>query len=153
MATTTNPFEPPRTTDLDAPSDGAAGRVSPAALGELVAAAPWVRRLVWLSALAIALQLIGIGIDLARGRRITTASVLIVAMTVLSILFLRILRWYDAASQRLRGGDTRAIGAIVDSQAAYLKLAGVTVTLATGLYVIFLAHAIAMGRFLSWMRP
>ena len=152
MATTTNPFEQPRTTDLDAPPTDAAGRVSPAALRELVAAAPWVRRLVWLSVLVIALQLIGLGIDVARERRIAPITMVVIGSIVISMLFLRILRWYDAASQRLGSGDANAIRAIVDALGSYFKLAGVLVVMGTSAYVVYLAYGVATGRWLSWMR-
>jgi hypothetical protein len=152
MATTTNPFEPPRTTDLDGTAGGDPARVSPAALRELVVAAPWVRRLVRLSALTIALQLIVFIVDLARGRRVGAITLIVVASIAIAILFLRILRWYDAASERLRRGDANAIGALVDAMASYFKLAGVLVAMVTGAYVLYLAYGIATGRWLSWMR-
>jgi len=151
MATTTNPFEPPRTTDLDATSGDVPGRVSPAALRELEDAAPWVRRLVRLSALVIVLSVASVGIDLARRFRITTTTAVVVANIVVSILFLRILRWYEGASTRLQRGDASALRAVVDAQASYFKLAGVVVTLATGLFAVYLAYGVATGRWLSWM--
>src|SRR5207248_1820618 len=132
--TTINPFEPPRTTDLEGVSDGPPGTVFPAALDELVAAAPWVRRLVRLSALAIALQVASLGIDLARRLRVNRITAIVVGNIVISILFIRILRWYDVASERLRRGDATAIERVVDALAAYLKLAGVVVAIATGTF-------------------
>ena len=46
MATTSNPFEPPRTTDLDGDAPTGTLVLSQEALQELIAAAPWVR---WLA--------------------------------------------------------------------------------------------------------
>jgi hypothetical protein len=154
--TTPNPFEPPRTTDLDARSGIAPVEmiVSQEALAELAAAAPWVRRLYRLTALSIAIQLFAYA-NLARrfSSAITGTAVLIAAVGVMvSILFLVVLRRYAEASARLRGGDKNAVGPIIAAQLSYLKLAGRLTAVGLALYIVWLADGIITGRFLSWVR-
>src|SRR5690349_3355854 len=106
MTATGNPFEAPRTTDLDAGATaGGTLAVSDDALRELVAAAPWVRRLTRLTALAFAIETFAVALRLARPLRSATSwySLLVNgAQAVVSLLFLMILRRYATASKRLR---------------------------------------------------
>jgi hypothetical protein len=154
--TTPNPFEPPRTTDLDArggavPDDMI---VSEEALDELADAAPWIRRLFRLTAVSIAIQVLSYA-NLARqfgSAAITGTIVLEAAVSIMiSVLFLIPLRRYAAGSERLRDGDDDAVGSIIAAQLSYLKLAGRLTAVGLVLYIGWLAFGITSGRWLSWV--
>jgi len=156
MATTTNPFEPPRTTDLagDAPAVNGPRVVAPEALRELTAAAGWVRGLARLTAVSIAVQVLRLIIDVGRTRGASATVGVVGAFAVpiaIAILFLVRLNRYAAASERLWGGARDAVGAIIDAQASYLKLASVVVGIGAGVFTFSLAIAIGSGRFFSWI--
>src|SRR3954469_19483234 len=133
---TTNPFEPPRTTDLDGGEGDGGGHdasfISDAALNELDAAGPWVRRLAGISMLSIVVQVFGVVASLARSASTVKATgavfggILGVAITA---RFLTILRRYAAASERLHRGSTDAAGQIVVAQAAYFRSAGLLIAI------------------------
>jgi hypothetical protein len=154
--TAPNPFEPPRTTDLDARSGAAPDDmiVSEKTLDELAAAAPWISRLYRLTALSIAIQVFSYA-NLARRfgtAAITGTTVLVAAVGImLSVLFLTPLRRYAAASGRLRDGDDDAVGSIIAAQLSYLKLAGRLTAVGLVLYIVWLALGITSGRWLAWV--
>jgi hypothetical protein len=156
MATTTNPFEPPRTIDLDGDDAPAPGRlvVSTRALQELVDATPWVRRLVRLGMLSIAIQLLTLVGALAHRPAFSVAASVIgsSAMTIaVWALFLIALRRYAAASDLLRARHAGAVGAVIAAQHAYLKLAAVISVIAAGVVLFGIAVGVGSGRYLSWL--
>lgn len=156
MATTTNPFEPPRTTDLDGDAPVLPGpRVVPAeAVRELAAAAGWVRGLARLTAVSIAVQVLRLIVESGRARGAGTMAVVVVSYGVtiaMAILFLIRLNRYAATSERVWDGDVDAVGSVIDAQASYLKLASVLVGIGAGVFVFALALAIGSGRFFSWI--
>jgi hypothetical protein len=147
---TSNPFEPPRTTDLDDVGPGvvtkAARAPSEESLLELIATASWVRWLARVMSLSIAVGLVGLVADLVSNGTVgaKTASLFTVGIaTALSTAVLVIVRRYASASERLRAGDRRAAGDVIDAQAAYFKLSGVLMIIALGLIIgLFLLGAI-----------
>ena len=150
-----NPFEPPRTTDLDATAAAAPGArvVSDAALDELSAAAPWVRRFWRVTAVSIAVQLFGV-ITLVRrfGWPFTRTAALLAGVGIaVFALFMVVLHRYAAASQRFSDGDDDAMGPLLATQALYFKLAGVLIVLGVVAWVIQIAAGIAAGRWLAWV--
>jgi len=153
MPTTINPFEPPRTTELDAAPPVSGGATAlPAALAELAATARWVRRLARLTALGLALKAVDVTLDLAQPNTLGKRVAMVIGAgfgLALATLFLTILRRYAAASERLRGGDLRAAGEIVDAQASYFKLAGILTGIFAGLIVILLGLAMVAGYLLA----
>ena len=141
---TTNPFEPPRTTDLDGgegeSEDEGEGEdasfISDAALDELDAAGPWIRRLARITMASILVQVFRVVASVSRPVAIGKAAAAVIGGIVgiaISARFLAILRRYAAASERLRRGSTEAAGPIVVEQAAYLRSAGVLLAIAVGL--------------------
>jgi len=156
MATTTNPFEPPRTTDLDGDAPAVKGPrvVVPEALRELTAAAGWVRGLALLTAVSIAVQVLRFVADLGHARGASAIALLVLATALpiaISILFLIRLNRYASASERVWGGATEAVGAVINAQASYLKLASVVVGISAGVFTFSLAIAIGSGRFFTWI--
>jgi hypothetical protein len=136
-----NPFEPPRTTDLDgggsAVSDTAS--LSDEATRELIAATPWVRWLARLASVSIALGIIQTIVNLggAEGASRRMGRLLgMVIWTVISIMILRALRRYAGASERLRAGAHQAVGQVIAAQASYFKLQGVLLIVAGSLGAI-----------------
>jgi hypothetical protein len=155
MATTTsNPFEPPRTTDLDRADAPGPMVVSAEALRELAATAPWVRALASVTMLTIAIEAVRLIADLGH-TAVATNSFIVILSTggsiAISTLVLRVLRRYAAASARLRDGNTTALGPIIGAQASYFKLVSVLAAIGTGVYIFGLAIGIGSGRFFSWI--
>ena len=153
---TTNPFEPPRTTDLDGSEAPVHGPliVSARALQELIGATPWVRRLARLTVASIAIQLLTLGAVLAH-RRGLAAAIGAVGVSALNIgvwvLFLVVLRRYAAASARLGERGVAAIGPVIAAQARYMKLAGIITMIAASVILGRIAFGIGSGAFLSWV--
>jgi hypothetical protein len=146
-----NPFEPPRTTDLD--SLGTAARGAPAlsaeAMAELVAAGPWVRWLARLTSASIALAIVK-GVFNLGGTELGPAGRLLLLAVVMatSIPILRAQRRYAAATNRLRNGAHGTGGEVIAAQASYFKVLGVLISVALGLLALFLLLALA-GALLS----
>jgi hypothetical protein len=69
----------------------------------------------------------------------------------MAVPLLIVLTRYAAACERLRDGQTAAVGPILAAQASYLKVAGVLTAIGTGLFVFTLAIAVGAGRLLSWV--
>jgi hypothetical protein len=149
---TSNPFEPPLTTDLDAGDGEGDGRdasfISDAALDELDAAGPWVRRLSRITLASMVMQVFGVVASLARPESMGKAIAAVVGGSVgiaISARFFSILRGYAAASKRLRRGSNDAAGQIVVAQAAYFRSAGVLLAIAGSLIGFALIIGIAAG--------
>src|SRR6188768_321917 len=108
MATTSNPFEPPRTTDLDGdPAPRTQLVVSEEARQELIAAAPWVRWFARVTAASIVVGLLGAVADLVGKASVGSkakAMFGVAVSTLMSTLLLVALRRYADASERLRAG-------------------------------------------------
>jgi len=126
METTTNPFAPPRTTDLDAVAPPQPLVLSDEALDELIAAAPWLRWLARVTSLSIAVDLIKGAVDVARGTSTgKLARLLAIAVgTAISTAILLVLRRYAESSQRLRVDPRASAPLVIATQAAYLRRIG-----------------------------
>ena len=140
---TGNPFEPPRTLDLD--GDGQVGTgslvLSEEAIAEVVAAAPWVRWLARMTSASIAVGLVGAVADLVTAKRSETwiGTLFSVAFgTMVSTLFLVVLRRYAGASERMRLDARGTAGHVIDAQASLFKLMGVIAAVGIGLLALLL---------------
>ena len=146
---TSNPFEPPRTTDLDGGviTPPAHLFVSDQAMQELADAAPWVRWLTRLTSLSIAVGIVRTTARLvAKGTSGKMTLLFSLAFgTAITIMILRVLRRYAAASDRLRAGDRSAAGQVIEAQASYFKLVGVLAAIRTGLFILILVVGLAVG--------
>ena len=148
--TSGNPFEPPKTTDLDGVGGAAAAvgtkfTFSAEALQELITAAPVVR---WLS------RLISVSIAVSLVRAITSliksTSAIFTAATLLTTalgagiwtLVLVVLRRYWTASNHLRPSEPAVRGHVIGAQASYVRLLGILSII--GLALIVLAAALAI---------
>lgn len=150
MATTTNPFEPPRTANLDGDGEDAshAPPVPDEALQELIAGAAWVRWSARMTSVSIAVGLIVALVDVLR-TAIPNIKLLVLFSaavgTAVSTTLLVFLRRCAAASDRLRAG-TGSVGAVVDTQASFLKLLGVLAIVALALTVLSVGAGFVIGR-------
>jgi hypothetical protein len=146
-----NPFEPPRTTDLDRGADAVEGghALSDEAMMELVAAAPWVRWLARVTSASIAVGLGSAVADLVTIKQPTARIAILLATavsTMVSTLFLVAWRRYAAASELLRSGARGAAGQVIDAQASLFKLIGVLLAIATGLFILVFVVGYTLGR-------
>ncbi len=148
---TSNPFEPPRTTNLDGGGDAAtsAGVIPEEAVQELVAAAPWVRRLARLTSASIAIGLIGAVAELVTSKDPTQRIVILLGTavsTMVATLFLVVWRRYAAASELLRSGAPGGAGQVIGAQASLFRLMGVLLAIATGLFIVVFGVGYTLGR-------
>ena len=149
-----NPFEPPRTTDLDAIGMAAPGGrfLSTEATQELAAAAPWVRWLTRVMSASIAVGIIKTFLNLVRSEGLSgkVGKLLGLALsTGMAIMILRALRRYAEASDRLRAGAHQAAGQVIDAQASYFRLLGtlaVTVGILLGVVLLLVLAALLLSR-------
>ena len=151
-----NPFEPPRTMDLDGEAARAPGPlvVSSDALRELAIAAPWVRALARFTTLNAVLLAAGLIADLARSHGAAIAALGVLAngaSLAMTTLLLLALRRYATASLRLHEASAVAVGPIISAQASYLRLCGILAAIATGTFTVRLVVGIAKGDFLAWI--
>jgi len=138
-----NPFEPPRTTDLEGSGITARGGLflSTEALQELSAAAPWVRWMTRVTSASIALGIIKTVVNLGKLDALSAKAGQLFGMaisTAISIMILRALRRYAAASDRLRSGAHQATGEAIAAQASYFKLLGVLLSIGGSLVALVL---------------
>jgi hypothetical protein len=131
METKTNPFEPPRTVDLDGIVAGAPGplTLSSEALREMVATAPWLRWLSRLTSLWIAVELVKGVADVVHASRFAWAAgrLFVVSLsTAIATAMLMAWRRYAAASDRLRAGAPGAASDVIAAQLRSLKVLGTT---------------------------
>jgi hypothetical protein len=145
-----NPFEPPKTTDLDEAGDssGTPFTSSDKALQELIAAAPWVRWTTHLISLSIAVGLVHAIVDLVRSGSATSKGARLFATalgTGVWTLVLIALRRYSTASNRLRSGTPTARGHLIAAQASYFKLVGVLAIIGGALFLIVAALVLLVG--------
>jgi hypothetical protein len=127
-----NPFAPPRTSDLDArlPASGPLA-LSPPSLAELERTGVWTRWLARLGILNIGVTVIALILKRVPG---SVLSVLISAFV--TGIYVVILRRQAAAAQRLRSEPQAAVAALIDAQASYFKTTGVLVILAMAFVVL-----------------
>ena len=149
-----NPFEPPKTTELDSVRDTAVGgtagtglTLSGEALQELIVTAPLVRWLTRLISVSIAVGLIHAIADLIRsGSAISRAARLLTTAlgTGIWTIVLIVLRRYSTASRRLRPGEPAARGHVIGTQASYIRLLGILAIIGLALVVVTTAIAIPL---------
>lgn len=139
--TTSNPFEPPRTTNLDGGSltPGAPLLLGSDAERELVAGLPWAAWLARATSISIAVSLVKGAADFIRtppaSRRM--GPMLAVAInTAISTWILSALRRYVSAGKRLRAGDRAAVSQMVAAQAGYFRLIGKLLVPVVGVAVL-----------------
>jgi hypothetical protein len=145
---TTNPFEPPRTSDLEGGSGPGALVLSEAALQELSASAGWVRWFARFTAVSMVAGIIEgfVGLFGSGGKMGMAGSFIsLIFGTAISIAFLTVLRRYAAASERLRAGTRQAAADVVFAQTSYFKLSGVMTIIALALLVLVFIIGIAAG--------
>ena len=148
---TSNPFEPPRTMDLDGGGDAVKGRfsLSQDAIAELVIATPWVRWLARLTSVSIAVGLVAAVADFVTSPQPALRILLLFGTAVTTMmwtLFLVVWRRYATASELLRSGANSAAGQVIDAQASVFRLLGVLVAISTGLGVIVFGAGYTLGR-------
>jgi hypothetical protein len=144
----TNPFEPPRTTDLDGGSGTIPAAFSEAALRELSLSAPWVRWFARVTAISLALGIADGAVTLLLLKNVAGSAGAMVSLGIsvtISGMFLAVLRRYASAAERLRGGTRLAALEVIGSQAAYFKLTGVMTIVALALIVLVLVVGLGAG--------
>ena len=143
----TNPFEPPRTNDLEGGSGPGTLAFSEAALQELSASATWVRWFARVTAVSMAIGILEGFVSLFSSRSTLAASGLfsLVIGTAISIAFLAVLRRYAVAAERLREGTRQAAVDVVFAQSSYFKLLGVLTIIGMVLVALMLVIGIAAG--------
>ncbi len=144
----TNPFEPPRTSDLEGGSGPGAQVFSEGALQELSATAVWVRWFARVSAVSMTITVVE-GLLNLFGSHGSTRSAgafigLIITMTIM-IAFLSVLRRYAAAAERLRAGTRHAAIEVVFAQSSYFKFVGVLTIVCIVLVVLALIIGFGAG--------
>lgn len=144
-----NPFEPPKTTDLDRVG-GTAGTnlaLSDEALQELIASAPQVRWLTRVISLSIAVGLVHAIVELVRSGGATSKAARLFAAALSTGIWTVVLvaaRRYSASSNRLRPGTPAARGDLIGSQASYVRLIGVLTIIGLALLLLVAALAIPL---------
>jgi hypothetical protein len=144
----TNPFEPPRTSDLEGSSGPGELVLSEAALQELSAGAGWARWFARITLISIVGGIIETSVSLfaSRGKAgMATPLITLIVGTAISIAFLAVLRRYATAAERLRAGTRQAAIDVVLAQASYFKLSGVLTIVVLALLVLVVVVGIAAG--------
>jgi hypothetical protein len=134
METTTNPFEAPRTTDLEVAAPTERLEISPDALRELIDAAPWLRWLARVTSLSIAVSLVKGALEVIRGGPDgRPARLLLLAVgTPASTAILLALRRYATASSRLSADPRGYAPRVIAGQAAFFRRVGVVLCVCLG---------------------
>jgi hypothetical protein len=136
----TNPFEPPRTTDLE-PAIGAARLVDAEAVRELTATAPWARRCARLATVIAVACTVNAGVVVATikitgGARLLTSLFGVAAAMVFRSIFLGLARHAAAAAT----GDAPAFERALGAERAFFRMVG----------LVFLI-GIAIGIVVGWL--
>jgi hypothetical protein len=138
-----NPFEPPRTTDLDADPTGEGSTVPAEAVRELVQSAPWVRASIWLTGFSVAIGLFAalVLVIFPRAPATTAASTsgnLVVQLggIVVTAVFLGLYVAYHQRLQRLARGETGALAEVIDGQRRLFKTMGVLILVSVPLVLV-----------------
>jgi hypothetical protein len=127
---TVNPFEPPRSAEAVVPGgDGTpAGSLPEAALGELVASAPWAR---WAGRLALVSAVVGLlngAVTLGRAgqpaEKVGAVFGIVLGVPV-AILFVVLFRRYAGHAEGLRQRLPGALAGVADSQRSLFKTFGI----------------------------
>jgi hypothetical protein len=147
--TTSNPFEPPRTSDLEGGSSGPGALVfSEAALQELAASAGWVRWFARFTAVSMIVGIVEAGATMfgstVRGSTVSAMFSAIIG-TAISLMFLAILYRYARAAERVRSGERFSAIEVVDAQRAYFKLAGIMTIIGIALIVLVFFIGLSLG--------
>src|SRR5262249_23653485 len=138
----TNPFAPPKTADLDGATAASAAtglRASEESVQELIRTAPWVRGLVRLTGVSIAAGFVSAVVTAshaATGRAAVKAIAQVLISTIVSVLFLVVLRRYALSGDRIARGERSAVNHVIMAQASYFKLAGLLALLLLGAFVL-----------------
>jgi hypothetical protein len=134
-----NPFEPPRTRDLDAPPSAEGGRaVSAEAVQELVRSAPWVKGTVWTTLFSIVVGVLGAAVAVTLPRSVANPTTAIVAQLVgalFTFVFLALFVGYHRRVRRLAAGEGDALLEVIDSQRKVFKTMGMMILIAIPLSV------------------
>jgi hypothetical protein len=144
-----NPFEPPRTRDLDADPAGAGTTVSAEAIAELVRSVPWVRALVWTTGASLGVGVLGLVFAIVRPRSPTNTGVQILFQAVglvVTFAFLSIYIGYRRRLERLARGETAALSEAIDSQRRLFKTMGILILVSIPITIIAVALGYAAGR-------
>jgi hypothetical protein len=152
LRVSTNPFEPPRTSDLEGGSGPGELALSEAALHELSASAVWVRWFARFTLVSIVVGIIDASLSLfgPQGKAaMARAFVSAIFGTGISIAYLAVLRRYAVAAERLRAGTRQAAIEVVLAQSSYFKLSGVMTIVAIALLVLVFVVGSAAGRLLT----
>jgi hypothetical protein len=143
----TNPFAPPKTADLDGATAASAHsglRASEESVQELIRAAPWVRRLVQLTGVSIAAGFVNAVVTAshaATGGAAVKAIAQLLISTIISVLFLVVLRRYAASGDRVARGERSAVNHVIMAQASYIKLTALMTLLFLGALVLVMIAA------------
>jgi hypothetical protein len=144
-----NPFEPPRTRDLDADPAGPSTTVSAEAIAELVRSAPWVRAVVWMMGASLVFGLFGLVFAVVRPRTPTnTAGNILVQVggLVVSLAFLAIYIGYRQRLDRLARGETAALPEVIDSQRRLFKTMGILILVSIPITLIAIVVGVVAAR-------
>ena len=136
---TTNPFEPPRTRDLESRSEPGHAALSEEALTELSASAASVRWFARVTTIWLLLAIAEGAVALFTTSTMAYSGAIMINVPIsliVSGMFVAVLRRYASAAERLRGGTRHAAIEVIFAQAAYLKLAGVMIIFALALMIV-----------------
>jgi hypothetical protein len=148
-----NPFEPPRSREPEpalstAATLSAPGEVPEAALGELIAAAPWARWAARLSLLSLALTVLNAVSTTIRAKQTSEMVGGIAGAAIalpMTIIFLFIYRRYAADSERLaRHRDPQALAGVLDGQRSLFKAYGILVLLGLSIVLLVILAGVIM---------
>jgi hypothetical protein len=151
-----NPFEPPRTTDLDAEPSSEGSSVPAEAVRELVESAPWVRMIVWVTGFSLVTSVLGLIIAAAVRSSPTHNVGGIVAQLiglVITVFFLTLYLTYHQHLLRLGRGESGALAAVIQGQRRLFKTMGVLVLSVIPLVILAVIIGAALGRAAKGVAP
>jgi hypothetical protein len=144
-----NPFEPPRTSDLEATAASADVRAVPEqAVHELVRSGPWAR---WTARLGLASLVVSVlynAISFPRAKSSAEAAGLVAGLVVavpLALIFVINFRNYAGQVLRLSRGERRAVEGVADAQRAVFKTMGIFIVVGLVLGVLLVGAAFIIG--------
>jgi hypothetical protein len=144
-----NPFEPPRTSDLDAPSATGDARLVPEqAIDQLVRSGPWARWTARLTLASLVVSVLHNVISFPKAKNAAEAAGLVAGLVLavpLTIIFLVNFRNYAGHAERLAQGERRAVEGLADAQRAVFKTMGVLTLIALVLGALVLVAGIFIG--------
>jgi hypothetical protein len=145
-----NPFEPPRSQEAAAAAaTGAGPDVLPeAALGELVASAPWVRWLARLTLLSVVLTIASLVATLLRATKPGEVGGAVGGAIVglpMAILFSVLFRRYAAHAERLPGRQPEHLSGVLDGQRSIFKTYAIITLIMVGFIGLVVVIAVGVG--------